>query len=108
MTCVSTRNSRCEQRHEPGPGPDQDGAALAAVKDAARRLRRWPAAILDRAHARHPCIIRPGRRNGPDQPNKETSPAKAKATFAQLDGRNSYTPVVSGGVPTHHLGGRLG
>jgi hypothetical protein len=33
------------------PGPDQDGAALAAVKDVVRRLRRWPAAILDRAHA---------------------------------------------------------
>ena len=47
---------------------------LAPVKDAARRTSaRWPAAILDRGCARRRRDIRPGRRNGLCQPNKETS-----------------------------------
>ena len=45
---------------------------LAAVKHAARRLRRWPAAMLDRVCARRLGDLRPGRRNGSCQPNKET------------------------------------
>jgi hypothetical protein len=55
-----------------GPGLAQLGARLATVKDTARRLRRWPAAILDRGSARHLGERRPGRRNGLVQPNKET------------------------------------
>ena len=60
-------------RHARCPDLGQHGAVLATVKDAARRLRRWPAAILDRGSARRLGEYRPGRRNGPVQPNKETS-----------------------------------
>jgi len=45
----------------------QHGAVRAAVKDASRRLRRWPlksAAILDRGTHRAMGKIRPGRENG--------------------------------------------
>ena len=45
--------------------PRQHGAVLAAVKTAARRLRRWPAARLDRGGARRHAELRSGRRNGP-------------------------------------------
>jgi hypothetical protein len=55
-----------------GPDLAQHGAVLATVKDAARRLRRWPATILDRGSARRLGEHRPGRRNGLVQPNKET------------------------------------
>jgi hypothetical protein len=55
-----------------GPGRAQHGAVLATVKDATRRLRRWPAAILDHGSARRLGERRPGRRNGLVQPNKET------------------------------------
>jgi hypothetical protein len=48
-------------------------AVLAAVKHAARRLRPWPTAMLDCDCARRLREIRPGRRNGLYQPNKETS-----------------------------------
>jgi hypothetical protein len=44
---------------------------LAAAKDASRRLRRWPAAILDGACARrHSIRARSGRRNGLGQTKK--------------------------------------
>lgn len=40
------------------PARSRLGAVLATVKDAARRLRRWPAAILDRRCARRrPAIL---------------------------------------------------
>jgi hypothetical protein len=48
----------------------------ATLKDATRRLRRWPAAILDRGSARRPGECRPGRRNDLVQPNKETGERK--------------------------------
>ena len=55
-----------------GTGLVERGTVLAAVKDASRRLRRSPAAILDRSCARCHRTLRPGRRNGPFQPNEET------------------------------------
>ena len=49
----------------------EPGAVLAAVKPAARRLRRWPAARLDRACARRSAMLRSGRRNRRFQSNQE-------------------------------------
>ena len=82
-----------------------------AHEDAARRLRRWPIAILDRGCAQRAAEIRPGQRNGPGQPNKETSPAsptpKRKGSLLDADmecapaggqvGRLGLTPVA--GLP---------
>src|SRR3954470_21506934 len=48
------------------------GIGLAALKTASRRLRRWPAASLDRRSARCRNPVRPGQGNAV-QPNKETS-----------------------------------
>ncbi len=50
------------------PGLPEPGDVLAAVNDAARR-KRWPPAIIDRGYARRLADVRPGRRNGPRQPN---------------------------------------
>jgi DNA replication protein DnaC len=72
----------------------QRGIVLAAVKHAVRRLRRWPAAMLDRDCARRLGNIRPGRRNGPCQPNKETWLEAGK----QND-RGSVPRVVRGSIP---------
>jgi hypothetical protein len=47
------------------PDQPEPGVVLAAVKHASRRLRRWPAAMLDRSCARHRRTIRSGQRNGP-------------------------------------------
>jgi hypothetical protein len=47
------------------PPVGQPAAVLSAVKDAARRLRRWPSALLVRACARQPADGRSGRRDGP-------------------------------------------
>jgi hypothetical protein len=65
------------QLTRPGIEP---GAVLAAVKHASRRLRRWPAAILDRACARRLAVIRPGRKNAA-QPNRKTSVIKHERSF---------------------------
>lgn len=64
---------------------------LAAVKDASRRLRRWPAAILDRGSARRSNGPRPGRGNAA-QPNKETSRRSRNHNFADVDGHNYCEP----------------
>ena len=53
-----------------GPA-SKDGAVLAAVNTAARRVPRWPAASVDRPCARRLTEVRPGRRNAV-QPNRET------------------------------------
>ena len=45
----------------------------AALKDAARRKRGGLTAVLDRGSAHRRQKVRPRRRNGPVQPNKETS-----------------------------------
>ena len=45
----------------------------AALKDAARRQRGSLTAVLDRGSPHRRQTIGPGRRNGPVQPNKETS-----------------------------------
>ena len=66
--------------------PPEAGVVLATVKRAARRLRRWPAATLDRGYARRLDDVRPGRRNGPLQPNKETSLETWQIAVLQLDG----------------------
>ena len=55
-----------------GPALFDAGAVLTAVKYAARRLRRWPPAMLDRGCARHPWNDQAGAKKRP-QPNKETS-----------------------------------
>ena len=47
----------------------------AALKDAPRRQRGGLTAVLDRGPAHGHRDVRPGRRNSPFQPNKETSPA---------------------------------
>jgi hypothetical protein len=60
---------------------------LAAVQDASRRLRRSPAAILDRGSARRGNHLRPGRGNAA-QPNKETSLRNRNHNFADIDGHN--------------------
>ena len=60
---------------------------LAAVKDAVRRLRRWPSAILDRRSARRRIVLRPGRGNA-GQPNKETSFRMRQNAFADIDAHN--------------------
>src|SRR5271167_2120226 len=50
---------------------------MASCSPPSRTLRaaqaRWPSAILDRGCARRLGMVRPGRRNGPFQPNQETS-----------------------------------
>src|ERR1700751_110379 len=48
--CASTKRKHCDVR--PEPRPVQPSTVLAAVQTAARRLRRWPAASLDRGCAR--------------------------------------------------------
>src|SRR3954468_22820641 len=54
------------------PGQPERSIGLAALKTASRRLRRWPAASLDRRSARCRNPVRPGQGNAV-QPNKETS-----------------------------------
>lgn len=66
------------------PGPAEAGSVLAAVKDATRRLPRWPAAIPDRRRARRQEKFRPGRGNAV-QPNKETSFRIRQDAFADID-----------------------
>ena len=73
--------------------PAEDGVVLAAVKHAARRLRRWPSAMLDRGCARRLAQTRPGRRNGPAQPNRETPLA------AQQTAQGSVPRVAGGSLP---------
>lgn len=58
-------------RHDLHPDRLHTGAVLAALKTAARRLRRWPAASLDRGSGRRLSEFRSGRRNG-SRSNKET------------------------------------
>src|SRR5271165_6966923 len=58
----------CPDLDQPDPTDQVRGLkahVLAAVKTAARRLRRWPSASLDRGCARRHAEIRSGRRNGP-------------------------------------------
>jgi hypothetical protein len=43
---------------------DHQIEVMPKLKHAARRLRRWPAAMLDRSCARHPNRTRSRRRNG--------------------------------------------
>ena len=66
-------------RHGVGaPDLAEVGAVLAPVNIAARRLRRWPSANVDRRCARRSLVFRPGRRNG-SQPNQETVAAEIAA-----------------------------
>jgi hypothetical protein len=71
---------------------------LATVKHATRRLRRWPAAMLDRDCARRLCNLRPGRRNGPLQPNKETLLQEDKP-HCKLGRRNRKKDIAISGRP---------
>src|SRR5215472_12424287 len=50
MICANTKRKHYDVR--PEPRPVQPSTVLAAVQTAARRLRRWPAASLDRGCAR--------------------------------------------------------
>src|SRR3974390_1942909 len=58
MICVNTKRRHCDV--QPEPRPVQLGTVLAAVQTAARRLRRWPTASLDRGCARRSA----GRQDG--------------------------------------------
>src|ERR1700751_4350158 len=49
MIYANTKRKHCDVR--PEPRPVQPSTVLAAVQTAARRLRRWPAASLDRGCA---------------------------------------------------------
>jgi hypothetical protein len=61
----------------PRPNRRHGDAVLAALKDASRRLWRWPSAILDRGCARRPLRgARSGRRNGPSGRTKKLSPRR--------------------------------
>ncbi len=47
------------------------------VEDAARRLRRWPAAILDRRCARRPRVVQAGaEKRPPAEPRNGTAPGR--------------------------------
>jgi putative transposase len=69
-----------DRKWSASPDARQSAAVLAPVKDAARRLRRWPAAILDSRCARRPHLGagRDGRmappgaeqKNGPNQEDR--------------------------------------
>src|SRR5271169_1599602 len=88
---------------------------MASCSPPSRTLRaaqaRWPSAILDRRCARRLGVVRPGRRNGPFQPNQETSQvgraapsskASPPSTHAKRRGGNNllYGHTV---VPPRHL-----
>jgi hypothetical protein len=63
--CCKKPRQQCKPPpHDGHPDQPERGVVLAAVKHASRRLRRWPAAMLDRSCARHLSGTRPGRRNG--------------------------------------------
>ncbi len=48
------------------------------VEDAARRLRRWPAAILDRRCARRPRVVQAGaEKRPPAEPRNGTAPGRS-------------------------------
>ena len=65
------------------PGLSDQMVPPVGLKDTARRLRRWPAAILDpQPAAPSDQHIRPGRGNGL-QPNQETDRTTACITPAQ-------------------------
>jgi len=70
------------------PGLPEHGIGLATVKDAARRLRRWPAAILDRRCARSHEHMQAGTKKRRFQPNQETTRKQWPKVFAELDARN--------------------
>src|SRR5260370_415349 len=65
----------------------------------APRKRGGLKAILDRGHARRLGIVRPGRRNGPFQPNQETPmswagrSAEARGTFLPILNSDEATKV---------------
>jgi len=59
-------------RQDRSPNLVQRYAVLATVKTATRRNAVAQRAILDRGCGRRRGDVRPGRRNGACQPNKET------------------------------------
>jgi Transposase, Mutator family len=76
MMCPNTKRKRCGARHDRHRrDPPELGAVLAAVHTAARRLRRWPAASLDRGCARRQPWSSVGTTKRPLRSNKETTPA---------------------------------
>src|SRR5271168_4958692 len=77
---------RCKEAGMPGSGVLRLSGASLSLSSLLRcaAQARWPSAILDRGCARRLGVVRPGRRNGPFQPNQETSQlARAAGTFGQ-------------------------
>ena len=77
---VNTRTDADARRHPANTGCQIGHTSISGAEEVRspekcrqHHLRRWPAAILDRRCARRRRVIRPGRRNGPFQPNRETS-----------------------------------
>lgn len=83
------------------PDLPEPGAVLSAVKHASRRLRRWPAAMLDRSCARHRSAIRSGQRNGLPTEQRNTQrgpiPAVAKGSVPDVAGHSpsKWRPLKS-------------
>jgi hypothetical protein len=60
-------------------------AVLAAVKTASRRLRRWPAASLDRRSARLTVILQAGAEKRPINRTKKLRAISVPASRATID-----------------------
>src|ERR1700730_13399672 len=94
-----------EPNNDAWRGPDQRkrDTVLAAVKDATRRLRRWPAAILDSV-----CARRHWTDAGRDE---ETALGRTKKLSRSGIGCGAYRPRIAGRLGLTwrpcRLGGRL-
>ena len=81
---------------QPEPRPVQLGTVLAAVQTAARRLRRWPTASLDRLCARRSAVRQVGTEKRPG--SRTEKPQKGRSMMWWPDGNNGQTEsVVAGG-----------
>jgi hypothetical protein len=95
------------------PDQPEPGVVLAAVKHASRRLRRWPAAMLDRSCARHRRTIRSGQRNGPTSRTEKHSkggsiPTVAKGSVPVVAGQNLMNGDGGGSVILRTVRGSFG
>src|SRR5277367_725138 len=79
---------------------------LAPCSPPSRTLRaaqaRWPSAILDRGCARRLGVVRPGRGNGPFQPNQETRQVGRAAPSSKGSPPSTHAKR-RGGTDFHHV-----